>query len=68
MRYGATVFAGADLDGDGWNEMVVGCGPDPSADTMVKVFTYDGSQVTEWFWLEAFPGMTQGTNVAAGSF
>jgi hypothetical protein len=68
VRYGATVFAGADLDDDGWNEMVVGCGPDPGADTMVKVFTYDGSQVTEWFWLEAFPGMSHGTNVAAGRF
>jgi len=67
VRYGAKVFAGADLDGDGWNEIVVGCA-DPSADTMVKIFQYDGSQVTEWFWLEAFPGLTGGTNVAAGRF
>lgn len=68
VRFGATVFAGADLNGDGWNEIVVGCGPDPEAGTEVKVFEYDGTGVTLWFSLEAFEGLAYGTNVAAGSF
>ena len=68
VRYGAEVFAGADLDGDGWNEIVVGQGPDPEASGEVKVFEYDGPAVILWFSLEAFPGMTHGTNVAAGRF
>ncbi len=68
VRYGAKVFAGADLNGNGRNEIVVGQGPDPEASGEVTVFEYDGTQVTEWFSLEAFPGMTHGTNVAAGRF
>ena len=64
--YGAEVFAGADLDGDGRDELVVGCGPNPDAGTPVKVYLYDGIQLTEWFSLEAYPGMAHGTNVAAG--
>jgi len=67
-RYGANVFAGADLDGNGRDDLVVGCGPDPAAGTPVKVYLYDGTQVTEWFSLEAFPGMAHGANVAAGRF
>ncbi len=70
IRYGANVFAGVDLDGDGRDEIVVGCGPDPDPDvgTPVKVFRYRDTGVAEWFSLEAFPGMTQGANVAAGRF
>ncbi len=68
LRYGAKVFPGADLDGDGWNEIVVGCDPDLDAGTEVKVYEYDGSGQTLWFSLEAFEGMTHGVNVAAGSF
>jgi hypothetical protein len=68
FRFGANVFAGADLNGDGRAELVVGCGPDPDAGSEVKVYEYDGSGQTLWFSLEAFPGMTWGTNVAAGSF
>ncbi len=67
-RYGANVFAGADLNGNGRTELVVGCGPDPDVGTPVKAFLYDGENVTEWFSLDAFTGMTQGTNVAAGRF
>ncbi len=70
VRYGATVFAGADLDGDGRNEIVVGQGPDPAAGTWVKVCTYDGAQATEWLSLEACAdlGMNRGANVVAGHF
>ena len=68
-RYGAKVFAGADLDSDGSNEMVVGLGPDPSVSSQVKVFRYDGEGVTGWFSLQAFPSSyTHGTSVAAGRF
>ena len=66
--YGANVFAGTDLDQDGRDEIVVGCGPDPDVSTPVKVYLYDGVQVTQWFSLEAFEGMTHGTTVAAGRF
>ena len=66
--FGANVFAGADLNGDGRDELVVGCGPDPEVGTPVKVYLYDGEQVTQWFSLEAFEGMTHGTTVAAGRF
>ncbi len=68
VSYGATVFAGADLDGDWVDDLVVGCGPAPEVGTTVKVFRYDGEQVTEWFSLEGYEGLTHGTNVAAGKF
>jgi hypothetical protein len=68
VEYGATIFAGADLDGDGRDELVVGAGPDPQIGTPVKVFRYDGSQVSEWFSLEGYSGMTHGVNVTAGRF
>ena len=67
-QFGTNVFAGADLNGDSRAELVVGCGPDPDAGTPVKVYLYDGAQVTEWFPFEAFPGLTHGSNVAAGRF
>ena len=68
LRFGVNVFAGADLNGDGRDELVAGRGPDPDADTEVKVFTYDGATVSQWISLEAYPGLRQGTNVAAGRF
>ncbi len=68
IRYGANVFAGADLNGNGRDEIVVGQGPDPEAGTQVKVFLYDGVQVSEWLSLDAFETMSHGTNVAAGRF
>jgi len=67
-RYGAKVSADTDLNDDGRSEMVVGFGPDPEVGTEVKVFLYDGTQVTEWFSLDAFEDMGLGTNVAAGRF
>jgi hypothetical protein len=66
--YGAEVFAGADLDGDGRDDLVVGCGPDPDLGTPVKVYRYENEQVILWFSLEAFEDLTQGTTVAAGRF
>ncbi len=71
VRFGANVFAGADLNGDGRSEIVVGAGPDPAVGTLVRVYHYDGSQISRedpWFSLEAFPGMTHGANVAGGRF
>ncbi len=66
LQFGANVFAGADIDGDGRNELVAGRGPAPDADNEVKVFTYDGSAVSLWFSLDAYSGLTHGTRVAAG--
>jgi len=67
-RYGANVEAGTDLDGDGRADLLVGGGPDPAIGTEVKVFTYDGSQVSEWAVFEAFPGLAGGATVAVGEF
>jgi len=67
-RYGVRVSSGADMDGDGRDELLTGGGPDPSLDTPVKVFTYDGAVVSLWFSLTAFPELGQGVNVAAGTF
>ncbi len=68
LSFGVNVFAGADLNGDGRDEIVAGRGPDPDADTEVKVYTYDGMTVSQWISLESFPGLTHGANVAAGRF
>ncbi len=67
-RYGAKVYAGADLNYDGRDDLIVGCGPDPNLGTPVKVYLYDGAEVTEWFSLTAYTGLTHGTSVSAGGF
>ncbi len=70
-RYGARIYADANLDGIGGDELVVGGGPDPSMGSPVKVYTYDPATetVSQWFSLEAFPaGWTHGATVAAGWF
>ncbi len=68
--YGAKVFASADLNGDGRDDLIAGCGPDAAVGTPVKVFIYDGATVTEWILFEAYSDMalTQGTTVAGGKF
>ncbi len=67
--YGARIFAGTDLDGDSRAEILVGCGPDPSRDTRVRVFDYNGGAVTILYALRAFPPyVTHGVNVAGGIF
>jgi hypothetical protein len=68
LAHGVNVFAGTDLNDDGRDELVAGRGPAPDADTEVNVFTYDGTSVNLWISLEAYPGLSQGTNVAAGRF
>ncbi len=68
-RYGARIFAGADLDGDGRAEILAGCGPDPGRDSMIRVFGYDAGSVTIDYSLSAFPPyVTHGVNVAGGNF
>jgi hypothetical protein len=69
LRYGARVFAGADLDGDGRDDLLVGPGPDPAAGTLLNLYRYESGAVVPWFTdLETFPGLTHGTAVAAGRF
>ena len=70
-RYGARIYADANLDGNSGDELVVGAGPDPSMGSPVKVYTYDPATelVSQWFSLDSFPaGWTHGTTVAAGWF
>ncbi len=69
VRYGATVWAGTDLDLDGRDEIIVGGGPGPGNGSTIKVFEYRNNQVTLDFTLDAFPPVyTHGVNVAAGRF
>ena len=68
LRFGVNVYAGTDLDGDGRDDLLVGRGPDAEANTEVKAFVYDGTAVSQWFMLKAFPGYRFGTTVAAGRF
>jgi len=69
VRFGARVFAGADLDGDGTDDLVVGAGPDPSVGSPIKIYHYEGVAVIEWLSLQAFPpARTHGVSVAAGRF
>jgi len=67
--YGATVSALADLDDDGRADLVVGQGPDPTAATPLKVFTYNGNNTSLLFDLDAYGdgGLTHGVNGAAGT-
>jgi len=68
-RYGVKVWAGTDLDGDGRADLAVGAGPDPAVSGgPVNTYRYLGGQVEPWFSLEAYPGKTHGTCVAAGIF
>ena len=65
--YGAQVFAGADLDGDGRDDLLVGAGPDPTAGTPVQAYRYLDDTIVPWFSLEAFPaGTTTGSSVTGG--
>jgi len=67
--YGAQLFAGTDLDGDGRAELVVGAGPGPGADSAVVVYRYDGAAVSQWLSLLAMPSSWRhGATVAAGHF
>jgi predicted outer membrane repeat protein len=67
-KFGAKVYAGADLDDDGRDELVVGGGPDPDGGSEVIVFNYDDGTTTPWFTLEAYPGLSMGATVAGGLF
>jgi len=68
-RYGANVASGVDLTLDGRDDLLVGPGPDPAMDTSVKLYSYDGSSVSELHTFVAYPaGYTHGTTVAAGQF
>ncbi len=70
-RYGARIYADANLDGIGGDELVVGGGPDPAMGSPVQVYTYDpdAELVSIWFSFDAFPsGWTHGATVAAGWF
>jgi hypothetical protein len=66
--YGANVYAGVDLDGDGRDDLVVGRGPDPQAGCPVRVFNFATGSPALWLSLEAYPGLSKGSTVAGGVF
>jgi len=68
IKFGVNVSVMPDLDLDGRQDLATGRGPDPEADTWIKIFTYDGTSVNGWLSLEAFPGYVHGANVAAALF
>lgn len=68
QQYGVNISSGADVTGDGLEDVIAGHGPDPETDTRIKVFSYVMGEVMERISINAFEGMTHGTNVAAGRF
>ncbi len=51
-KYGA-VAVSADIDGDGYDEIIVGQGPDPKNDAVLRAFKKDGTLIAEY---KAFTG------------
>jgi hypothetical protein len=58
-----TLVTMADLDGDGYDEMVIGPGPGPYHPSLVTVFDRDGNLTTSF---PAYGTMRYGVNLAAG--
>lgn len=56
------------MDQNGWNEIIVGAGPDPNAGSPLKGYQYvTGEGMMPLFTRDAFPsGYTHGVCVAAG--
>jgi hypothetical protein len=67
-RYGAEIHAGVDIDDDGRTDLIVGTGPDPASNAMIKGFTYTDGGVELLFGFEAYPGLTHGVTVAGGRY
>jgi len=66
-RYGARIFAGADLDHNGRDDIVVGGGPDPARGTEVAVFSCRDLSSELLLSLQAYPeGWRRGVTVAGG--
>ena len=64
--YGGRVAMG-DIDGDSASDLVTGAGRDPLADSTVRTYAHDGSQLTQISTeFVAFPATTFGVNVSAG--
>ncbi|MFN7971732.1 MAG: putative Ig domain-containing protein [Acidobacteriota bacterium] len=58
--------AGGDISGDGRDDLVVGAGPDPAADSTVKAYVWTGSSLWNPLSYVAFPGYAYGVNPAVG--
>jgi hypothetical protein len=70
-RFGATVGA-SDVEsdgiggyGDGFQEIVVGRGPDPTVGADVRLFDYDATTVSQKYEIQPY-GYLYGANVAGG--
>jgi hypothetical protein len=65
--YGVNVACG-DLDGDGCDEIITGCGPGPALRARIRVFTKMGDSIKPVSGLDfmAYDAVTRGVNVACG--
>ncbi len=56
-KYGANVVS-ADIDGDGYDEIIVGQGPDPKNDAVLRAFKRDGTLIAEYTAFTGKYGLT----------
>jgi hypothetical protein len=61
-KYGANAVMG-DVDGDGYDEIIVAPGPDPKADAKIRIFKRDGTLLNEFNIFDTKYGVT----LAAGN-
>ncbi len=67
--YGAQVFAGVDFDNNGYDDLLVGIGPDPSLGSLIRGFQYTGGSPSQILNFSAYPpDRMGGVYVAAGNF
>ncbi len=56
-KYGASAIT-ADIDGDGYDEIIVAQGPDPKNTATLRAFKKDGAQITEYTAFDSKYGLT----------
>ncbi len=68
-HFGANVYSGTDLDGDGRDDLLAGPGPDPEANQQIYIYSYRDGDMTLWFLYDGYAtDQLYGTEIAAGRF